>query len=424
MVLSAGFAIRTTPYPDQRSNIAQCLIANESRSLSNSTLLRLIDTDPRVATYELFDRYVHITAPRLVVYQCSQDQNPFIEMIVPIAFYSPITMNSLLAVTAAHTGAPESRYLYGNVLSHLRSVLNENCTGTDVLVATMMLLFFETAEGDCKARAFQHLEGLVRVLQLRRQRGIESHHDGLAIEVLLYHAVTSGIHDTLFLGLLPPLRTASSSDLPCTWHNIAGHLTQTHCLSGLSSEILDFIVEISWLFPLGLDTPIPLRTDQIVKGVSLAARIHSWSTPSEDEHPRLPCPISPSQAENLQLTASLWKYAAFLNLLLIMHGTIEPTDPRVAEVVQGFMTILSTLPIHTSVETCLNWPLVMVGSYASSDSHREAIRHRYSSMERLGFKNIKLALSILEETWRYYDKYKTINVKNILQMPLYNIVLS
>lgn len=385
-------------------------------------MLRLIDTDPRVSTYDLFDRYLYITAPRLAVYPCNQDNNPFIEKLVPVAFYSPIAMNSILAVAAAHASAPESRYLYGHVLSHLCSSLYQNHTGTDILVATMMLCFYETAEGDNKTRAMQHLGGLVRLLRIRRLRQIQTEHESLVMEVLLYHVVTSGIHDSLSVKLLSPL--CISAGTQPTWENIAGHMTQSHCLSGLSAEMLDIVLEISSLFPMGSNTTLPLDTDTIVKGLALAGRINRWTPPTMAISP-LPHAVDENVFDSLRVASLLWKHAAFLNLLLVMHNhVIEATDTRITDIVEEFVILLVTLPLQSSVETCLNWPLVMVGSYAIIPNHRQTIRDRYSSMEWLGFKNMESALSILEDVWKGYDRCGVVDLHKILRRPLKDIVLS
>ncbi len=406
--------------------------------------------EPAVPVYELFDRYLHFTAPRLAVYACTQAQNPFVHMLVPVAFYAPIAMTSLLAVAAAHRAAPESRHLYGAVLSSLCTTLDNNQSGTDVLVAVMMLSFFETAEGDSRARALQHLEALVRCLRLRQQDGFETPHDVLAAEVLLYHVVTAGFHSHDAYQILSAWKGRDGPNLrgrrACTWDTVAGSYRHppTRCMSGLSAELIDVLLEITDLFPspgggasptLALSstpprTPpppsntTPLDADTIIRGVALAARLDRWAPPPFSASP-LPEWLDEPAYRPLQLAALLWKYAAFLNLLLLMHGrTVQPMDGRVAETVAAFMATLAAIPAGDPVETCLNWPLVMVGSYAVRAEHRDLLRARHASMAWLQFKNIDAAGSILEDVWKQYDDNGVIDLHVVLTQPRHDVVLS
>ncbi|EXJ93147.1 hypothetical protein A1O3_01704 [Capronia epimyces CBS 606.96] len=382
----------------------------------------MINVDPRVPAYDLVDKYIRLTAPRLVVYPCPREHNPFIELLFPVAFSHVVAMNSILALAAAHSGSPHSRFLYGAALADLRSALQQDSIGTEVLVATMMLVFFETAEGHSKRQAIQHLQGLARLLKFRRQRGAQTLHDGLAMEVLIYHVVTISIYDNLSQTILKGLRISPTG--PTVWSNIGGDLRQSYCLSGLSSEVLDFILEITGLFSPSPEAHTPLPAMLIVEGIALADKINQWQ-PAIAGDSLFPYALDATNHAELTLAAVLWKNAAFLNLLSLMHGKkISPDDARIAEVVKGSMITLQQIPEHSSVETCLNWPLVMIGSFAISQQDRSLLRRRFNSMEWLIFKNVYIAISILEEAWAQFDEYGTVNLETVMQIPPFDVILS
>lgn len=72
------------------------------------------------------------------------------------------------------------------------------------------------------------------------------------------------------------------------------------------------------------------------------------------------------------------------------------TVPLVAE----FVTLLKHLPVQSWIVTTMCWPMAVLGSYATCQTHRTAIRLYLVNMEAtFGFKNMNRTRLLLEYIW-------------------------
>jgi hypothetical protein len=390
------------PIKSRKSSLAQIF-----------TPLRLIETDSRAPVYELLDRYINVTAPRLVVYPCNRKQNPFVELLIPVAFKHQIVLDSLLALAAAHTTFADSRFLYGSVVSKLRLALSEGQSTTDVLISTMMLCFLETAEGESKDVAITHLEGLVRILHVRHRSNLQTEHDDLVIEFLLYHCIATGVYTSSATSILAPLLPNSGPEVFTGWAAFATYQPKTRALTGLSWAILMMILNIYSIWSQRESASGDHTTDDILEALRLADDISSFQ----------PLPLEavpdymavPEVYNPLVIAAKLWQIAAFMSLLMMMNAnSLSPFDSRVVDAVDEFVTTLASLPAGCAVETSLNWPLVVAGSYAVKFEHRKVILDRFRSMEWLKFRNMQCASQILRATWQKFDESGEVDVTGIM----------
>lgn len=296
-----------------------------------------------------------------------------------------------------------------------------------------MLIFFETAEGHSRSHVLQHLSGLAKLLKLRRDAGLQGKLDGFAMEVLLYHVVAAGIAEDTSLDILEPFMSSDRGQPP-TWATLTGALPRTHCLSGLASDLLELILETMSLKRLCFDSETHRHSDDLaspsekllVAGLCLSSKINAWMPPSANNSGISTRIVGQEDVYNqLFDTALLWKQAAFVNLLLtVFRREIGPADGRIANAVEDAMIILDRLPSQITAETCLNWPLVVLGSFTISESHRNLVLKRGRSMGWLKFRNISIALDIIKRVWQEYDRTNELRLLDVVRLPSFCIVLS
>lgn len=71
----------------------------------------------------------------------------------------PVLLDAILALAAAHTAVADSPRLYGSAVSGLRRELASGVSPIAVLLATMIICIYETAEGEPNAIVNTHLRG-------------------------------------------------------------------------------------------------------------------------------------------------------------------------------------------------------------------------------------------------------------------------
>jgi hypothetical protein len=116
-----------------------------------------------------------------------------------------------------------------------------------------------------------------------------------------------------------------------------------------------------------------------------------------DDHPG----VNESGVFQIQLTAMnlLFSYASLLHLYrraLLLDAASEP----VQEVVTMMTTLLrENIPLGSSIEACLSFPIFSAGCEAIDDPTRDEYRARLNGMLRFGLGQIEKARAIMEECW-------------------------
>ncbi|KAJ4179591.1 hypothetical protein NW755_012316 [Fusarium falciforme] len=394
--------------------------------------LNFLQVDWPPSANQFLDYYLSMTVPRLVVYPCPSSENPFVNLLLPVALSHRLALDAVFALAAAQSLDPQSRNLYGSVLSRLRIALQAESIGSEIVVATLMLIFFETAEGHSQSHVVQHLSGLAKLLKHRRDVGRHSKLDGFAMEVLLYHVVTACVADNTALGALETI-ILSASGQSLTWGALTGGLPRTHCLSGLASDLFELILETMSLNQLCsisetdiTDELAPPSEELLVAGLCLSTKINSWMPPPA-EMSEIPLHIVGQEDVYHQLfdTALIWKQAAFVNLLLtVFRRGISPADCRISNAIEDAMILLDRLPCQITIETCLNWPLVILGSCATGEDHRNTVLKRGRSMGWLKFRNVSMAIDLVRRVWQDLDSTDEFRLLDLVHLPSFSVVLS
>lgn len=85
--------------------------------------LHFLQVDWPPSANQFLDYYLSVTVPQLVIYPCPTNENPFVELLLPVAFSHRLALDAVFAMVAAQSLDRLSRNLYGSVLSRLRIAL-------------------------------------------------------------------------------------------------------------------------------------------------------------------------------------------------------------------------------------------------------------------------------------------------------------
>lgn len=126
--------------------------------------------------------------------------------------------------------------------------------------------------------------------------------------------------------------------------------------------------------------------------LSLEARLTQWACP-------------PSTDLSLRLLAESYRSSAFIHLYRVMRrafpGQQDELSSKITAQVAAIVGYIEQMPTRSLPECTLLFPLFLAGGEATKESHIKCIRHRMLDMiESRGFRNVEVALSVLEKLWR------------------------
>lgn len=176
---------------------------------------------------------------------------------------------------------------------------------------------------------------------------------------------------------------------------------------GLASEILEILSFISTLkaslsapaeegeswFGGSEDAQRSIQAPELMaKFASLESRLLDWT-----------CPSSPDMS--LRLLAESYRSSALIHLYRVMRRAYpdrqkEPLA-KITDQVAAIVSDVEKIPSRSLPECTLLFPLFLAGGEATQESHIESIRTRMLDMiQSRGFRNVEVALSVLEKLWR------------------------
>ncbi|KAK6831753.1 hypothetical protein RU639_002546 [Aspergillus parasiticus] len=179
---------------------------------------------------------------------------------------------------------------------------------------------------------------------------------------------------------------------------------------GLASEILEILFHTATLNqavkasnePASPDSEnddgiTPINTVGSVQGpdflnklLSLEARLKDWTCP-------------PSADTSLRQLAESYRGSALIYLYRVMRRAFpcKATNCHPRPLHRSIVDSISQIPTRSLLECTLLFPLFLAGGEATAESHMEYIRHRMLDIIELrGFRNVEVALSVLERLWR------------------------
>jgi hypothetical protein len=132
---------------------------------------------------------------------------------------------------------------------------------------------------------------------------------------------------------------------------------------------------------------------------SLEIRLKAWKCP-------------PSNDESLVLLAESYRSSALLYLYRVVRRGLpnleESLSAKTANEVASMVTNIDRMPTRSLPECTLLFPLFLAGGEATKETHIKSIRHKMLDMiESRGFRNVQVALSVLEKLWRLNLERKT-----------------
>lgn len=139
-------------------------------------------------------------------------------------------------------------------------------------------------------------------------------------------------------------------------------------------------------------TPLIVSPDPLTSLFALESRLLHWS-----------CPQSPDVS--LKLLAESYRGSALIYLYRVLRHSSpmeeEELSSKVLNQVAAVVSCIEQMPTRSLPECTLLFPLFLAGGEATTESHMKSIRHRMLDMiDSRGFKNVEVALTVLEKLWR------------------------
>jgi hypothetical protein len=183
---------------------------------------------------------------------------------------------------------------------------------------------------------------------------------------------------------------------------------------GLASEILEIISQITALNEevKTIISTVRSRTDSnfafnhqtksvhdefeqaeiMTRFMSLEARLNLWACPASTD-------------TSLRLLAETYRSSAFIHLYrsqrrAFPHQAVE-LSKKAMEQAAAIVESIEQMPTRSLPECTLLFPIFLAGGESTDESHIKSIRDRMLDMiESRGFRNVQVALSVLEKLWR------------------------
>ena len=356
--------------------------------------------------------FQHFTCQVGKVLSLTDHQNPFLEIIVPMAMSHTGLMHSLLYLSGSCLIANEEtpKYEWEQRSEHHSSkamrLLQQDLAqpvdeeegavahiGDPSIAQTLVLCLQTVCAGDLTGSYRFHLNAMKEMLTKQKQSLPNEQLRQFILEFLIYHDYSSSI-----TSLINPLDQRSvdlMEDFKLPEFMIQ---PQAGTLIGVLDGLFGFISRIRHL------------RDQIRQRRSLGQG-HWWDEPILNDafaidnalrewkcvHP----PDSPRYAASLLYRQSTWIY---------LHRTIQPSrpSPTFQQAVDEGLIYLRLLPWDTddgSTQSILLMPLFLLGCAAFEPEHRPEISQAFQRLQEwssLG--NIKYARTIVEQVWEMMDQ--------------------
>ncbi|KAJ5618760.1 hypothetical protein N7510_002744 [Penicillium lagena] len=301
-------------------------------------------------------------------------------------------------------------------LRDLRGSLDSDSSNVDTnLAMSLVLCSLESIMADNGDAWFLHLSGAAGVITSRLDTRESPNRQGSARILQRFEDGHSGrwlLHNFAYRDIVMSV-ARDQAPLLSSHHFLQldePQLPDPHF--GLASEILEIIYHTTALNEevkatlrpkSSLPDNVRLNTDirpqpsirspaRMSEFVYLESRLTQWACP-------------PSTDLSLRLLAKSYRCSALIHLYRVMRRAFthhqEELSSKIATQVAATVGIIEQMPTRSLPECTLLFPLFLAGGEAILDSHIKSIRHRMLSMiESRGFRNVEVALSVLEKLWR------------------------
>lgn len=344
-------------------------------------------------------------------------------VFLPMAMHDSALLNALIAWSSSHLSlrdpvfqqvAMQNRL---NALRDLRVSLESSPENVETnLAMTLVLCSMESIMADNDKAWYLHLMGAAGIISSRTciesgvnaidtsslLRSFDDAHTGRwLLRNFAYHDILMAValdRDPL----LPSHHFVQLDDGPVA-----------DSYFGLASEILNMLYRITSLnkevkslhrggsnsingdtLPSGIfDTQPQSKLPEITATfTTLEFRLREWKCPPSNDRPLI------LLAESYRSSALLYLYRVVRRGLPDLEDSLSlKTASEVAAVVAN----INEMPTRSLPECTLLFPLFLAGGEASQEAHIKSIRPKMLDMiESRGFRNVEVALSVLEKLWR------------------------
>ncbi|EXJ68393.1 uncharacterized protein A1O5_08185 [Cladophialophora psammophila CBS 110553] len=363
----------------------------------------------------LLQHYLEATSTFLVAKPLSS--NPFITLVLPLAYSDDLLMHAVLALSGTHLSYKKrddlkiqlaTRQHYSLLLRNLRSLFADESSHDDIrrtlrlLLVLVVLCHVEALSGEPHGGIFPHLRASRElVLKLLREPQPTLQDDvklvkGFALEVYLYLVLVNSItpYGRDKARALPFDSFFSSLDFLKEYETFGVFFS---CGQGL----FEMISQVSLLAMKRLtEEESGLCSAETQSDYErLVDTISQWRSP----------PVAPEmmewQAEHVWI-GEVYQQALLIFIKTSMCGSIV-SNPKVIVAIQGHIDTAFPLFVPVSMSpfiTILLWPIMIVGSCLICEHQRkEYLRWLYSET-KINISQVGQAAKLLEHLWKDEDE--------------------
>ncbi|OAP64556.1 hypothetical protein AYL99_00528 [Fonsecaea erecta] len=398
-------------FQDSKDSMIPRAVGRRDISAPVEESLPIVTSAPylKVTSPQLLRHYIERTADFLAVKQLRD--NPFVTLILPLAYCDELLMHSVLALSGSHLCGKQPSLIeiqrttwqhYDMAITGLRSELQcptaiSASRSLRLLLVLMILCHFEAISGNREGSMIYHLRAsrhlVLRITDSSIEKECKDEKDlrGFAFEIYAYLSLIANQSESLKVPFDSFLTSLS-------------HLQQYDTFGTFFScgyELFEKIPAISLLFTRRLCDEQEHR-DCSEESISiyrkLLADIQKWESPPPD-------PEMSAWAAEHSRAGELYRHALLIYLKAAMCGS-SIDNPKIIGELQVHVDII--LPLldsiwHSPYKAIVIWPSVIAGSCILRDDQQDYLRSLFA-FSSSGMAHVKHAQELLDWLWTDPDK--------------------
>ncbi|KAL3449850.1 fungal-specific transcription factor domain-containing protein [Aspergillus insuetus] len=410
--LNESSALISRPQADSNAEAARAwsghLPLTIAAQISPAKIAKLDPTE-----HHLVLHYVQHISRSLVV-ATSDDRNPFITDLLPLALETDSVRHAMLALSACHLCKVYPMFEDTLMRQHTLALnfLNQDlqCAEqiTTSLISSLLLCLLGLCHGT-SSKWIIHLHGAARLIDSYLQQASTASLTRFAVD--LYNVICWKARVTCRNTPSPRYTTTGISSLDCTAGNVSP-CNGIHPLFGLSQDLYQALDSISSLKMRAGSPPGSAANDDVVtraaEAETLERTLYEWTVPpstrTTTDHP------NHQLVRECALAADAIRWASIIYLHQIVrgsHGTNSAdnnTNPKQQQqqqrALENIMGAIFQIHPGSPVNGQLLLPLFIAGLVASKKADRLHIEYRISLLEsNIGMGNIANAHQFLDSVW-------------------------
>lgn len=344
-------------------------------------------------------------------------------VFLPMAMHSPPLLNTLIAWSSSHLSLRDHSFQQVAIqnrcaaLSDLRCALDSDPTNIEAnLAMSLVLCSLESIMADNGAAWYQHLVGAAGVISTNTSKTVldgssstellkpfdDAHSGRWLLRNFAYRDIVMAVaRDQAPLLNSQHFLRLDDSRMPDSHFGLASEiLVILSDITALNEEVKSVISMLSITAKHNLNfIDNAVSTDESIKEIEAEARFQSLETLLN----QWICPSSPDSS--LRLLAETYRSSALIHLYRSQRKAFplqaEELSKKATAQAALIVETIEQMPTRSLPECTLLFPIFLAGGEATTESHIKVIRNRMLDMiESRGFRNVEVALSVLEKLWR------------------------